>query len=329
MGDISRDVYEGAGPNGIDVRLYNYNGNELASVTTVLKTLDDDKGGLYKWQDRNDGSDDNAFHEYLFWYSRNLGTLSHWYALKELDEELAWTEDEASSLAALNNIDVIEDDDEYVFADDRLGDVHVDGSKHEEIHDATPRDVLYSVLKGDSKKYGGTVDSWGEFYDVYPPHRPHQFYTDGLIERVEQDVSFFRHAQLDLWENLGITEDSTIAVEEMLFDTEYGYAGQVDLVYEDPNGHIVVADLKSSSGCYPKHQIQGAAYGKAIEREMDINVDRLEVHRTHPRTGCAVAHTADEANGLREIHETKYWNKTYEELWEQFTELVADFEYDV
>ena len=323
MDGISRDVIDGVGPNEINVRLYNYNGHKLPSVTTVLKTLEDDKSGLYNWQDRNDGTNDNSYHEYLFWYSRNLGTLSHWYALSEL-ADIEWTDDEASSLAALNNIDVIEDDDTYVFDG-----IEVDGSNHTEIHDATPRDVLYSVLKGDSKKYGGTVDSWGEFYDVYPPHRPHQFYTDGLIERVEQDVSFFRHAQLDLWENLGITEDSTIAVEEMLFDTEYGNAGQVDLVYEDPNGHIVVADLKSSSGCYPKHQIQGAAYGKAIEREMDIDVDRLEVHRTHPRTGCAVAHTADEANGLREIHETKYWNKTYEELWQQFVELVANFEYDV
>lgn len=328
MDGISRNVIEGVGPNGIDVRLYDYDGHKLASVTTILKTLQDDKGGLYKWQDRNDGTSDNSFHEYLFWYSRNLGTLSHWYALHELDEDLEWTDDEASSLAALKHIDVIESNDTYEFADEHLGTVEVDGSNHTEIHDASPRDVLYSVLKGDTKKYGGTVNSWGEFYDVYPPHRPHSFYTDGLIDRVEADVSFFRQAQLDLWSDLGVTSDTVIAVEQFLFDTEVGYAGQVDLVYEDPNGYTVVADLKSSSGCYPKHQIQGAAYGKAIERKMGIDVDRLEVHRTHPRTGCAVAHTADGADGIQDVHETKYWNKCYEELYDQFEALVEDFDYE-
>lgn len=329
MDGISRDVKENAGPNNIDVRLYDYNEHKLASVTTVLKTLDDDKGGLYKWQDRNDGVDNNSFHEYLFWYSRNLGTLSHWFALHELDDNLEWTDDEAASLAALNNIDVIDSDDEYVFNDERLGEVHVDGSNHTEIHSATPRDVLYSVLKGDTKKYGGTINTWGEFYDVYPPHRPHSFYTDGLINRVEADISFFRQAQLDLWDDLGVTPESVITAEQYLFNTEYGYAGQVDLVYEDTNGHIVVADLKSSSGCYPKHQIQGAAYANAIEDELDITVDRLEVHRTHPRTGCAVAHTSDNATGLLPVHETKYWNDSYDELWDQFEELVENFEYDV
>jgi len=322
MDGISRDVIDGVGPNGADVRLYNYNDHKLPSVTTVLKTLEDDKSGLYSWQDRNDGTNDNSYHEYLFWYSRNLGTLSHWYALSEL-ADIEWTNDEASSLAALNNIDVIEDEDTYVFDG-----VEVDGSNHTEIHDATPRDVLYSVLKGDTKKYGGTVDSWGEFYDVYPPHRPHDFYTEGLINRVEADVSFFKHAQLDLWNDLGVTSDTVITAEQYLFDTEVGYAGQVDLVYEDPNGHIVVADLKSSSGCYEKHQIQGAAYAKAIEREMNIVVDRLEVHRTHPRTGCAVAHTSDKAVGKRDVHETKYWSDSYTELYEQFEALVEDFEYE-
>jgi len=337
MDDIERDVYEGIGPDGIDVRLYQRGDAELASVTTILKTRDDDKSNLYDWQDRNNGEGDAANHKHLFWYSRQVGTLAHWYALTELDPNLEWSPDEARSEWALYNVQNLNDSDTvHRFSDERLGhDVTVDGAKHEEVHDAGPREVLYSVLRGDKNKGGGTVSSWGEFYDKYPPYRTHEFYAEKLAERAAQDIAFFVDAQKRLWRKLGLIEDGAVqterilAVEKYLFNEEYGYAGQVDLVYEDDSGNVVVADLKSSSGCYDKHQIQGAAYGKAIELDDDLpdTVDRLEVHRAHPRTGEMAVHTHKDAPDQQAVHTTTYWRDGFDSLWSRFKRLAEEFEY--
>lgn len=327
--DITRETLDGIGPNGVDVRLYTRDDDELPSVTSILKTRSEDKSNLYDWQDRNDGNGDTADHDHLFWYSRQLGTLGHWHALHDLDDSLEWSSDEARSLWAIANVQNITDDSIYRFYDERLGhDVTLDGSKHKGIHDVGPREVLYSILRGDRDKAGGTVASWGEFYDKYPPYRSHEFYADALVDRTETNIEFFRDAQNRLWDKLGITESNIITVEEFLFNDEHNYAGQVDLVYEDENGFVVVADLKSSSGCYDKHQIQGAAYGKAIELSGIVDsVDRLEVHRAHPRTGQMAVHTHKGAPGEQPIHTTKYWRDGFGDLWDEFRQLSEKFSY--
>lgn len=302
--DITRDVFDGVGPDGIDVRVYSRGDVHLPSVTTVLKTRNDDKSNLYDWQDRNDGTGDAANHEHLFWYSRHIGTLGHWHALHELDSDLEWTADEEQSKAELQR----------QFAD--------------EVSNDSPREVLYSILRGDKNKAGGTVSTWGEFYDKYPPYKNTEFYTDALLEQAQRDIGFFKDAQLRLWSKLGVDEDSVIEVEKFLFNEDHGYAGQVDLVYEDPEGYTVVADLKSSSGCYDKHQIQGSAYGKAIELDSGVDVDRLEVHRAHPRSGQMAVHTHRDAPGKQPIHTTQYWTDGYDDLWSRFHDLAVNFEYD-
>jgi hypothetical protein len=307
---IDREVYEGVGPGDIDVRLYEDTRDsqipKLPSVTTILETRDDDKSNLYDWQDRNDGVGNNAHHEHLFWYSRHVGTLGHWHALHELDDSLEWTEDEEQSKREL----------ERMYED--------------EVADDSPREVLYSVLRGDRDKEGGIVSTWGEFYDRYPPYKNGDYYRNALMERAEQDIEFFKDGILRLWNKLGISPLNTISVEQFLFNEEYGYAGQVDLVYEDADGYIVVADLKSSSGCYDKHQIQGAAYAKSVELAEDIpeveEVDRLEVHRAHPRTGQMAAHTHRDAPGKSSVHTTKYWNDGMDDLWMVFESLISNFD---
>jgi hypothetical protein len=304
---IDRDVYEGAGPDDIDVRLYEDLTRpevaKLPSVTTILKTRDDDKSNLYDWQDRNDGEGNNAYHEHLFWYSRHVGTLGHWHALKALDPNLEWSDDEEQSRRELF------------------------GQNEDEVFEDPAREVLYSVLRGDRDKAGGTVSSWGEFYDLHPPYLKGDYYREALVERAQADIEFFKDAQLRLWSKLGVTRESVIAVEQFLFNDDYGYAGQVDLVYEDPAGYTVVADLKSSSGCYDKHQIQGAAYAKSVETAGIVDeVDRLEVHRAHPRTGQMAAHTHRDAPGKNTVHTTKYWNDGIETLWGDFHRLIQNFD---
>lgn len=328
--NLSRDTYPNPfDEDGQDIRVYTKeqdNGQDIhmPSVTTVLDTRDDDKSNLYAWQDRNDGEGDNAFHKHLFWYSRNVGTLGHWHALAELNDGLEWTEDEAESTWALANVQHLNDDEDVEAQSDALGDFTVDGENHEEVHSSSPREVLYSVLKSQH-----AVETWGEFYDEHSPHESHDYYSKELVKQAKRDVEFFHDAQERLWSKLGIDQESIIAVEKFLFNEEFKYAGQVDMVYKDPNGHIVVADLKSSSGCYDKHQMQGAAYGKAIELADDVpvdHVDRLEVHRTHPRSGQMAVHTHADAMGQTDMHTTKYWNDGFESLWQDFERLTSNFD---
>jgi len=331
MDTIDRDVYEGIGPDGIDVRLYEDTSRQvpkLPSVTTILKTRDDDKGGLHDWQDRNDGEGNNAHHEHLFWYSRHVGTLGHWHALNELGD-VPWTEDEAQSAWALGNVGTLTDADEHYEAEDpRTGRVFSErGENHVEVLDDSAREVLYSVLRGDKNKEGGIVSTWGEFYDRYAPYKNSSYYEAALVERAEKDIEFFKDGIMRLWNKLGISPLNTISVEQFLFNEEYGYAGQVDLVYEDADGYTVVADLKSSSGCYDKHQIQGAAYAKSVEVAGIVDeVDRLEVHRAHPRTGQMAAHTHRDAPGKGPVHTTQWWNDGIEDLWGEFEALISNFD---
>lgn len=311
MESIDRDVFESCGPDDIDVRLYEDTDRptlpKLPSVTTVLKTREDDKSNLHDWQDRNDGEGDNAYHKHLFWYSRHIGTLGHWFALRQLDPDLDWTSDEEES------------------------DTELKRQLSDDVTDDSPREVLYSVLRGDKKKEGGVVSSWGEFYDTYPPYKSGDFYREALYDKAKRDVQFFADAQARLWEKLGLSRLNVMEVEKFLFNTTHGYAGQVDLVYRDFNDNIVVADLKSSSGCYDKHQIQGAAYGKAVEEADSIDadtVDRLEVHRANPSTGHMVVHTHADAPDKQPIHVTDWWDDSYEDLWNEFHTLAQAFEFD-
>lgn len=320
--DISRDVKEGVGPDGIDVRLYNFGGVNHPSVTSILKTRDEDMSGLNGWKEDNDGEGDNAFHEHLFWYSRHRGTLCHWNALNRI-ADVPYTEDEASSMWAIKNIDKLNDDTVHHPSNEIMGNTFtVDGENHTEVWDATPRDVLYSVWKNKH-----VAESWGQFYDSYPPHRPHDFYSVGLSKTLNRDINYFVEAFDRMCEKMGVTEESVIAAEQYLFDDEYEYAGQVDLVYESPNGDTVVADLKTSSGCYIKHRLQGAAYAKAIERTDGFpnEVDRLEVWRMQPDKGEYVVHSGDETVPM---HSDKYWEEEYDELWDEFASLAQNFDYD-
>jgi hypothetical protein len=321
MDDVERDTYEGVGPNGIDVRLYN---GQYPSVTTILKTRNEDTSALDDWKADNDGEGDNAYHKYLFWYSRQLGTLGHWNALSTLGD-VPYSTDEAESRAAVEMVDNINDDSPIPLSDPRCGSFVLDGDNHTEIHDASSRDILYSLLKDRN-----AVQTHGEFTDVFSTSLSEERVNTALVNFLERDIQFFVEAQQHLWDQLSLTSEDVITIEQFLVDDEYEYAGQVDLVYRDPNnGDVVVADLKSSSGCYDKHQLQSAAYGKAIEREPSIDVDtvdRLEVHRTHPKTGKMAVHTN---SYTYDFHKGYWWNITYESGWQTFKELADNFEYSL
>ncbi len=58
---------------------------------------------------------------------------------------------------------------------------------------------------------------------------------------------------------------SVVAIEVPVWHPECAYAGTVDFIGRDPDGRLVVADWKRSSGIYSEHGYQVAAYADAIE----------------------------------------------------------------
>lgn len=104
----------------------------------------------------------------------------------------------------------------------------------------------------------------------------------------------------------GITEDSVLRVENFVLNETVGYAGQFDLLYQDPEtDETVLADIKTSKGVYDKHQIQSVAYMNAV----DVTVDRVEILRMNPDYQEWEVSSSDE------------WDVDIVELWDEFLDL--------
>ena len=290
-----------------DRRHYVYDGVDVLSVTTILSELEESTKGLDWWKRQNNGVGDNADWRHLFWYKTFRGTLCHYQALVTFDN--AFDSDDgmygASEMEAMQEL-MMADAGEKTYPGD-------DGTSVT----STPDEVLYSVLKDH-----GYVDDWYDYNKAYQDH--------SLMDVHRQDVQFFKDAFDEICQALGITEESVISVERFMLNEDIGYGGQCDLLYEDPDGNIVVADLKTSSGLRQKHRLQSVAYAKAVEQDEDIDVDevdRVEVIRIHPDTETWEVHSHEQAT---EHHTTQYWYKdkygnfeyeSNEEMWETFKEL--------
>lgn len=88
--------------------------------------------------------------------------------------------------------------------------------------------------------------------------------------------------------------------ERKLFSKRYMYSGTVDIVIEI-NGNIVAADFKTSKGIYPEYLVQSAAYAKALEEELGIDITKVAVIRI-PKDGNTVEiEVADNIKGLFDI----------------------------
>lgn len=104
----------------------------------------------------------------------------------------------------------------------------------------------------------------------------------------------------------GINPDSVLTTEQYVFDTEYNYAGQFDLCYEDENGETVLADLKLSSGTRIDYKVQLAAYDSAFDRD----IDRYQILRFHPDKQVV------------DIQDDGDWDRTVEGLRHEFLALA-------
>lgn len=134
--------------------------------------------------------------------------------------------------------------------------------------------------------------------------------TGGLDmwERYQRDEEW----ALETWDLIrniyNIHPENTLNVELFVTNSDVGYAGQFDLLYED-DGDVVLADLKTSKWVYDKHLIQLSAYMHAV----DVVVDRMEVIRLNPDSE------------RWEISRSDEWAEDPDDLWEEFVDLRAEF----
>ena len=107
-----------------------------------------------------------------------------------------------------------------------------------------------------------------------------------------------------------LSRGNVIGVEEYVFDTDYGYGGQFDLLYESDDGKTVLADLKASSAIRLDHKLQSAAYKRAIESTRDLTVDECAIIRLDPD------------NEVVEVSRSPDWDRSLDGLEHQFLGLA-------
>jgi len=194
------------------------------------------------------------------------------------------------------------------------------------------KDIVYSI-------------GANHYYD-YPSVRTQYDGSRTLVDILDDDINYFLDEFETLKERLGINNSSVIAVEGYVINQQHGYGGQADLLYEDPDGNVVLADLKTSSGLYHKHRLQSVAYSKAIEDTplYDIeNVHRREIIRINPdkhdvcvHSDTYPEHLNDEYGSVPNVdwYDTQqflvddYGNFEYEsveEMWSHFEVLTQQY----
>lgn len=284
-----------------DVRWYYSDDGKGLSVTQILSmALEEDETGLDIWKGRNDGQGDSPHWAHLFWYSGHRGTLCHYHALSIFGDKHdggdMWGDEETSSIQALSTVDV---DFEALY-----GDEAADASNDES-------DIVYSILCN---------------RDIVTDREQYETFFEGsttLIDIVNRDINWFVDTFRTVCETLGVTADDVISVEKFMLDTRVGYGGQCDMLYEDQNGDIVLADLKTSKALRHKHRLQSVAYKKSVEAAEDIpvdEVDRIEIWRMHPDSETWRVHSHTVPNHASDLG--RYTTDNF------FKDKWGEFEYD-
>lgn len=125
--------------------------------------------------------------------------------------------------------------------------------------------------------------------------------------RYQHDLVYAEEAWEEIKRVRGINEESVLDVECFVANVAIGYAGQFDLLYVDRDSNLVLADIKTGKGIYPKYMMQLVAY----ENALDVSVDRLEVIRIYPD------------NQEWQVSSDDTWSESRDELWNKFCELRA------
>jgi hypothetical protein len=118
---------------------------------------------------------------------------------------------------------------------------------------------------------------------------------------------------MDTWDIIQAVSsfDNVIDVETFVTNTDLGYAGQFDLLYQDEStDETVLADIKTSKSCYEKHLLQLTAYKNAVP----LSIDRMEIIRLNP----------DQKDW--EVFDSTEWEQPEDELYTEFCRLRGELE---
>lgn len=127
------------------------------------------------------------------------------------------------------------------------------------------------------------IDRGEEEYDAQDQLRDWQLdgWTDGTDDAYEKclkEIDWALAEWRELREDGPIDIETVYGCEQYVLNNEWGYAGQYDLCYEQPDGIRILADFKTSSAIRLDHKLQLALYDVAI----DAAVDRWQVIRLDP-----------------------------------------------
>lgn len=100
---------------------------------------------------------------------------------------------------------------------------------------------------------GTLVHQWIENYLLHKPQGISSFDNTSLLNCTR--------AWLDWWSEANLT----CICPEMVVHHPLGFAGTLDMVAQDQEGGLLVADWKTSSGIWPEYWLQIAAYAVAWE----------------------------------------------------------------
>lgn len=173
--------------------------------------------------------------------------------------------------------------------------------------------TLGNIIAGADNYFDEVGDDRGyeEYRAEYKLKTYGEYNGDDAWDKAMREVHWvYKKFTEDVAPDLGITPESTIDVERYVLDTEFGYAGQFDLLYENKDGDVVLSDLKTSSGIREDYKLQTAAYAKALEKETGITVDKTEVIRLYPDRKEV------------DIQDNEDWDRTIDSYYEQFLGLV-------
>jgi len=235
--------------DGEEIRLY-FNpadSNPPAPSVTTIKSLREDPekaDALQGWRERYDGQSQWArpWYKDQKVYKGHRGTLIHFAILDAIGDATGETYHH------------------------RVGET---GWGHEEYY------AEYCL-----KKWSKKAPSANTTEVPYTP-RGNQYDGEHAWDRAVREMKWAAQAFNEQFVQTGyLPIDSVERVEEYLYDTEYGYGGQFDLLYDD--GETVLADIKTSSAVRFDHKLQAAAYKHAIESTTNVTIDRCEILRLYP-----------------------------------------------
>ena len=253
---------------GVGRVYYDGDGQFYPSVTTVLGEKADSPG-FKAWKRRTPKKERMRIRD----FTANRGTLTHYALLNQLADRELWSGDERSSQADLKEL-----------------------LEEEEAEIGALRESTKERIKAGDEDAPDIQAHWDE--------EDERWVSDEWI-RHKEGLEWSKKAWDAVRAERGITDDAVIDVELFVVNPYEKYAGQLDLLYRDPDGNITLCDLKTSKGVYDKHKLQGVCYAAAL----DIPIDRIEVVRINPdRKEWEISHDGE-------------WGPSRAQFWEEFCEL--------